>query len=88
VHLIEIDLSSCEGTFDWEALTQKDPALDPGKWQAPYDEAPVPNTKGRWRFFFHHLDPRRPLSSSYGDLPLPAESEVPAHLRFVRYRAP
>lgn len=39
-------------------------------------------------FFFHRLDPGRPLESPAGPLHLPAPSPLPDRLAFVRYEAP
>ena len=88
VHLIEIDLTGCESRFSWEAATQSVPNLDEARWQAAYDEQPVPDRPGHWCFFFHLLNLEAPLSSSLGELLLPPASPTPVHLRTVRYEIP
>jgi hypothetical protein len=88
VHLLEIDLRDLDGQLDFSSVTQTLEGKDSSFWQVPYDEHHLPGRPGRWYFFFHYLDLTRPLSSNLGDLPLPAESAVPDHLRLVEYDAP
>lgn len=39
-------------------------------------------------FFFHYLDFEQPLKTPFGDLQLPAESELPARLAMIQYEQP
>jgi hypothetical protein len=88
VHLIELRLDVDGSEVDWTSFTQEIPNQDRSFWQVPYDERPVPGRPGHWCFFFHYLDQGRPLSSFAGELSLPSETPVPAHLAFVRYEEP
>ena len=85
VHLIEID--GVPDDIDWSTLTQSVEGQPPENWQVPWDERKVPDSDS-WCFFFHYLDKSRPLSSAEGELVLPEESMLPAHLRFFRYETP
>ena len=42
----------------------------------------------RFVFFFHCLDLQRPLRTPFGEIPLPAESELPARLSMIQYQEP
>jgi hypothetical protein len=42
----------------------------------------------RLAFFFHDLDPDRPLITPYGTLPVLAESPLPDRLSMIRYETP
>ena len=42
----------------------------------------------RFVFFFHYLDLQRPLSTPFGELPLPSESEIPERLSMIQYEEP
>jgi len=86
VHLIEIRAAGNE--IDWNSITQTVEGKARDYWQAPYDEQQVPGSINRWCFFFHYLDQTRPLSSAAGDLVLPTETPLPAHLQFMKYEAP
>jgi hypothetical protein len=39
-------------------------------------------------FFMHHLDPRVPLTTPFGEVPLPSPTRCPARLRDIEYEAP
>ena len=39
-------------------------------------------------FFFHFLDPTRPLLTPDGEVPLPAANAMPPRLEFVEYESP
>ena len=86
VHLIEIQVSGND--IDWASITQPVEGEIEDNWQVPFDEQQVPGSEDRWCFFFHYLDETRPLSSVAGALILPAETPIPAHLRFIKYDAP
>lgn len=85
VHLIEI--TGVPDDIDWATFSQPVEGQPQENWQVPWDERKVPDINS-WCFFFHYLDTSRPLSSTEGDLELPEESSVPAHLRFIRYESP
>jgi len=42
----------------------------------------------RLAFFFHYLDFQRPLKAPFGDMQLPAESELPDRLSMLNYEQP
>jgi hypothetical protein len=88
VHLVELEAQLQDMPIDWPSITQVVEGRDQSYWQVPYDERKVPKLNWRWCFFFHYLDPSRPLSSKHGDLALPRETPVPEHLRFVEYEEP
>jgi hypothetical protein len=88
VHLIELEAQLEDMPIDWPSITQSLEGRDSSYWQVPYDEHTVPGRNWHWCFFFHYLDVSRPLSSQSGDLPLPAASPAPDHLRFMRYEEP
>lgn len=39
-------------------------------------------------FFFHYLDLERPLRTPFGEIRLPAESELPERLSMIKYEQP
>lgn len=90
VHLIELEMEGDIDDFDLGEVTQEEPGQPPSNWQVPYDEREIANQGGRVRyaFFFHFLDPSRPLLSPIGPLALPSETPVPDHLRDVHYEEP
>ncbi len=91
VYLIDIAIDGSFDDFEWDSITQADPAQPHENWQAVYDEQELgvlPNGQMRAIFFFHYLDPSRPLQSRYGDLLLPPPSAVPVDLREVEYFSP
>ena len=86
-HLIEAELGDPE-SFDWAAVTQEEPGQPRSNWQAPWDEQPLDSAETRWAFFFHYLDPSRPLLTPNGPVELPPETPVPDHLANIRYESP
>jgi hypothetical protein len=42
----------------------------------------------RLAFFFHYLDFERPLRTPFGDVQLPAESDLPERLSMMEYEQP
>ena len=42
----------------------------------------------RLAFFFHYLDLERPLKTPFGEVQLPAESELPDRLSMMEYEQP
>jgi hypothetical protein len=88
VHLIEVEFAEIDDEIDWMSFTQPLDGQDRSYWQVPYDERPVPGTSNRWCFFFHYLDRSRGMDSFTGTLPLPPETPIPNHLRFMAYEAP
>jgi len=65
--LIEIQIQPADGELDWSEITQPIPGQDSSNWQVPYDERSVDEPTGRWAFFLHFLDLRRPLSTPLGE---------------------
>lgn len=86
-HLIEMYIEE-RGNFDWSSVTQESPGQPTSNWQVAYDEFPVNLEPGRWGFFFHYLDFKRPLLTPVGALDLPKESPLPSYLEDVKYVAP
>lgn len=87
-HLIELEIGAQNASFDWGAVTQEDPAQSRANWQVAYDETPLNDEGTRWAFFFHYLDPSKPLLTPAGPLAIPAPSSLPEHLRHLRYVEP
>jgi hypothetical protein len=48
----------------------------------------VPDDKTRCAFFFHYLDPSRPLETPWGQLALPEPSPRPSRLDGIEYEQP
>jgi len=44
---------------------------------------PPPGGAIRLAFFLHFFDPRKPLQTSYGDVPVPPPVEMPERLRWL-----
>lgn len=90
VHLIEIEVEESTGPFDFGAVTQETPDQPCENWQVAYDERELNSVDGkvRFAFFFHYLDPGKPLRTSYGSVKLPAVSPIPLHLSEIEYEAP
>jgi hypothetical protein len=87
-HLIELDFEPDDGPVDWGMVTQEDPDQPRANWQVAYDQRPLNDEATRWAFFFHYLDPSRPLLTPAGSLTLPAANPLPAHLRRISYTEP
>jgi hypothetical protein len=90
VHLIELLVEGDVEDFDIGELTQEMAGQPKMNWQAPYDDRllEASEEKARYAFFFHYLDPKRPLLTSHGSLPLPKPTTVPEHLRDIEYEPP
>jgi len=87
-HLIEIAVANTNnGEFDWDQITQELPGVPQGNWQAAYDEQQIPAADERvhYAFFFHFLDPSRPLCTPFGEIDLPEPTPLPTHLRDIEY---
>ena len=85
--LIEVELAGDEA-FDWGEVTQEDATQPRANWQVPYDEQPLDDQGRRWVFFFHYLDPSKPLLTPGGPIELPAPTPRPAHLKDIEYTEP
>jgi hypothetical protein len=57
--------------------------LEPADWRAR-----APTGVFRVVFFFHYLDPGRPLLSPAGPLSLPRATPLPPRLAFLKYDSP
>lgn len=94
IALIEAEVRGADDAFDVGDFGQ------PESEQAPYDEAFLSldgerilsrferprEPDFRVAFFLHFFDPSRPLSTSYGEVPVPAPSEMTERLaRLVPY---
>jgi hypothetical protein len=86
--------------FDVGDFTQETPGQPRDNWQVPWDERflngagdaedPTAGAQGNVRlaFFFHDLDPARPLITPFGTVPLPEPTERPARLQWLQYEEP
>jgi len=90
VFLIEIEVAGDVAAFDFGDVTQELPDEPRPNWQVAYDEKELGRQGGivRFAFFFHYLDPKKPLLTSFGAIVLPAESPIPQHLRDLKYEGP
>jgi hypothetical protein len=86
VHLVELELGENATDFDFGEITQEVPGQPRSNWQTAYDEREI--GKNRFAFFFHYLDPEKPLLSPFGPLALPPESPASQHLQDVEYEQP
>ncbi len=86
-HLIEAQLSNSDD-FDWGAVTQEIASQPRSDWQSPWDERPIDDTETRWVFFFHYLDPKKPLITPGGNVTLPKPTPIPTHLASIEYESP
>jgi hypothetical protein len=86
-HLIEADVPDGHA-FDWGKVTQENPTQPRSNWQVAYDEQPLDAAGRRWAFFFHYLDPTRPLLTPAGPVTLPPPTPRPAHLNGIEYLEP
>lgn len=91
VWLIEVEIRGTFGDIDWGSITQPDLKKDRSFWQVAYDEQLLQGSgseNSRCVFFFHYLDPNRPLESAHGSLAIPKQTPLPERLRFIRYEMP
>ncbi len=88
LYLLEIRINPPDGAVDWSALTQPIPGQPRRNWQSPYGVSPLDERGGRWTFFFHYLDPSRPLQTPLGNRALPEVSPTPKRLRSIVYEVP
>jgi hypothetical protein len=89
-HLVEVLLDPPHAHWDWGNVTQEVPGQPRDNWQVPYDEQLVDEVSGRGRyvFFFHYLDLRRPLLTPAGPVLLPNPQPLPPRLQHIEYFAP
>jgi hypothetical protein len=74
--------------FDWAEVTQEIPHQPKENWQVAYNEEPLDESGRRWAFFFHYLDLKKPLLTPVGEVPLPELTNLPNHLKRIKYEAP
>ena len=86
-YLVEAELSDGED-FDWGQVTQEDATQPRDNWQVPYDERPLDADERGWAFFFHYLDPSKPLLTPAGAIQVPAPTPRPTHLKDIEYMEP
>ena len=86
VHLVELQIEGNADDFNIDEITQEVPGQPRSNWQVVYDERQ--SGQNRFTFFFHYLDPSKPLLSPAGPLVLPPESPVPEHLLGIEYEPP
>ena len=84
-YLIEVELGDAT-SFDWDSVAQESNDTAQSNWQAVWDEQPI--GENRWVFFFHHLDLDRPITTSFGETPLPEPTPLPARLSGIKYESP
>ncbi len=86
--LIEILSTTPLQESHWSDITQKQAGLPRENWQVPYDERKLDEQGCHWAFFLHYLNPKKPLMTPFGEVPLPNPSEWPPHLKAITYEAP
>ena len=79
-----------EFSKDFGKVTQETADVPESDWQVAYDERELSRAaeRARFAFFFHDLDLKKPLLTSFGPVSIPKESPVPAHLKDVEYMQP
>ena len=87
-HLIEFVFAEPPDGFDWGEVTQPVEGQPRANWQTPYDEQMVEDDPRRWVFFFHYLDPSRPLLVPGGKVLLPQSTEIPPRIAHIGYDPP
>jgi hypothetical protein len=85
LYVLEVLVDEQIEDLNWSELTQEIPDQSRENWQVPYDEQALDDTGRRWTFFFHFLDLRKPLLTSFGPITLPEPTELPPHLAFMKY---
>lgn len=90
VHLLEIELAGNADEFDFGEVTQVLPDRPQANWQVAYDEREIdsPTTHRRFAFFFHFLDFKAPLLTSFGELEIPQPTPRPDRLSEIEYETP
>jgi len=88
LYLIKVRAVPADADIDWRAVTQPAEGQPRANWQVPYDERRLQKEEGRWAFFFHYLDLKRPLQTQLGDRALPQPTPTPPHLVSVLYEVP
>ncbi len=86
--LIEILSQQPLQPSDWASITQEEKGVSKENWQVPYDERHLDDSGCRWVFFFHFLNPNKPLKTIYGNIELPKPTPLPIHLKNLEYEAP
>lgn len=86
--LLEIEIEPHDAELDWSAITQPISGTPQDDWQVPFDERQLRSGGNRWAFFFHFLDPQRPLQTPLGECALPDPTPTPPHLQDVEYDLP
>lgn len=88
LYVLEIFIDDQIEDLNWSEVTQEIPDQPKENWQVPYDEQLLDDTGRRWAFFFHFMDWRKPLLTSFGPITLPKPTELPRHLSFMKYESP
>jgi hypothetical protein len=88
LYLLEIKVEPPDADVNWYAITQPIEGQPEANRQVPYDERRLNEPGGHWVFFFHFLDPSRPLQTQLGDRKLPAATPIPLHLQEILYEVP
>ena len=105
VHLVEVFVRESPEAFDIGGFTQEIPDRPEEEWEVTYDERylnqegdevtadvfdePSPGETTRAAFFFHGLDPARPLLTPFGAVELPPPMPMPERLaRIITYEPP
>ena len=86
--LIEIQIQPADAEVNWSEITQPIDGHDRSNWQVPYDERPIDQTTGRWAFFLHFVDFKRPVSTPLGERMLRPPTPIPPHLTSIKYEVP
>ena len=88
LYLIEVQVHPPNATVEWAKFTQVQADLPRSNWQVPYDEQAVDESRGRWGFFLHFVDPSQPLETPAGARALPPTTACPPHLGHLVYEPP
>src|SRR5437660_3320520 len=84
-HLVELIWRS-SAPLDFSAITQEDPNVRPDGWQVPWDERVLSQDSDgvRYAFFFHYLQPDKPLQTAVGPIGLPETTRLAPHLQAIQ----
>ena len=79
VHSIELELTGDIDAFDFADITHAIADQSRDNWQTAYNEREIdsPTSNRRFTFFFHYLNLRSPLVTSFGGVSIPEPTPLP-----------